>query len=102
MSGATGPESSLDISSAIRGQVIVAFSASFRRHGGDGRESGFGGINGQGAELSFMLYTRRDPHVPVPNERAPRLNTESSLAAFRRVDLFKQTPSQSDLRPVLS
>jgi hypothetical protein len=44
MSGTTGPESSLDISSAVRGQIIIAFSASFRRHGGDGRESGYGGI----------------------------------------------------------
>ncbi len=61
MSGTTGPESSLDVPSAIGGQIIVAFSASFRRHGGDGIESGCGGINGQGAELSFMLYTTRDP-----------------------------------------
>jgi hypothetical protein len=61
MSGTTGPDSSLDIPSAIRGQVIIAFSASFRRHGGDGRESGIRRDNGQGAELSFMLYTRRDP-----------------------------------------
>lgn len=44
MSGTTGPESSLDISSTIRGQIIIAFSASFRRHGGDGRERGYGGI----------------------------------------------------------
>ena len=41
-----------------------------------------------------MLYTRRDPYMcrAVRKERAPRLNserlTESSLAAFRRVDLF--------------
>ena len=54
MGGTTGPEGSLDISSTVRGQVVVAFSASFRRHRGDGKESGCGGINGQGAELSFM------------------------------------------------
>jgi hypothetical protein len=51
MSGSAGPEGPLDVSSTIRGQVVVAFSASFRRHVGDGRESGSGGTNGQGAEL---------------------------------------------------
>jgi hypothetical protein len=61
MSGTAGPEGPLDVSSTVRGQVVIAFSASFRRHGGDGRESGCGGTNGQGAELSAMLYTRRDP-----------------------------------------
>ena len=61
MSGTAGPEGPLDVSSTVRGQVVVALSASFRRHGGDGRESGCGGINGQGAELRAMLYTRRDP-----------------------------------------
>jgi hypothetical protein len=78
VSGSAGPESPLDISSAIRGQVIIAFSASFRRHWGDGKESGCGGINGQGAELSFMAIYEEEPVTcaprPVLNERAPRLN----------------------------
>lgn len=45
-----------------------------------------------------MLYTRRDPYMcrAVRKERAPRLNSESwsesSLAAFRRVDLFSSRP----------
>jgi hypothetical protein len=67
MSGTAGPESPLDVSGAVGGQVVVAFSASFRRHWGDGKRCGCGGINGQGAELSFsMLYTRRNPqHVPA-------------------------------------
>lgn len=76
MSGTAGPEGPLDVSSTVRGQVVVALSASFRRHGGDGRDSGCGGVNGQGAELSVMLYTRRDPYMcrAVRKERAPRLN----------------------------
>jgi hypothetical protein len=48
VSGTAGPEGPLDVSGTVRGQVVIAFSTSFRRHGGDGRESGCGGINGQG------------------------------------------------------
>jgi hypothetical protein len=62
VSGTAGPEGPLDVPGTVGGQVVIAFSASFRRHGGDGRESGCGGINGQEvAGLSAMLYTRRDP-----------------------------------------
>lgn len=77
VSGTAGPEGPLDVSGTVRGQVVVTLSASFRRHGGDGSESGCGGVNGQGAELSVMLYTRRDPYMcrAVRKERAPRLNS---------------------------
>jgi hypothetical protein len=77
VSGTAGPEGPLDVSGTVRGQVVITLSASFRRHGGDGSESGCGGVNGQGAELSVMLYTRRDPYMcrAVRKERAPRLNS---------------------------
>jgi hypothetical protein len=72
MSGTAGAEGSLDVPCAIGGQVVVAFSASFRRHWGDGKESGCGGINGQGAELRFMAIYEEEPVTcaPVPSVRS--------------------------------
>lgn len=69
MGGTAGPEGSLDVPGTVGGQVVVAFSASFRRHWGDGKESGCGGINGQGAELSFMAIYEEEPVTcaPVPS-----------------------------------
>ncbi len=61
MGGTASAEGSLDVSGAIGGQVVVAFSASFRRHWGDGTDRGCGGINGQGAELSFMAIYEEEP-----------------------------------------
>jgi hypothetical protein len=67
VSGTPGSESSLDVPCTIRGQVVVAFSASFRRHWRDGKENGCGGVNGQGAELSFMAIYEEEPVTCAPS-----------------------------------